>query len=74
MAVPRKKLSKSRRRRRHGMWQRVNLKRLSKYSVAKCGQCGADKLSHRICPSCGYYKGKQVLTIKSKEKTEVLDA
>jgi large subunit ribosomal protein L32 len=31
----------------------------------KCGQCGSAVVSHRVCPSCGYYKGRQVLTIES---------
>jgi large subunit ribosomal protein L32 len=29
----------------------------------KCGQCGSTLPSHQACPSCGYYKGRQVLTI-----------
>ena len=29
----------------------------------KCGQCGSTIRSHRACPSCGYYRGRQVLTI-----------
>ena len=24
--------------------------------------------SHRVCPKCGYYKGRPVLQIKAKEK------
>ena len=24
--------------------------------------------SHRVCPKCGYYNGRPVLQIKSKEK------
>ena len=31
--------------------------------LAKCGQCGSSVRSHTACPSCGYYKGRQVLTI-----------
>ena len=30
----------------------------------KCTQCGSTVASHTACPSCGYYKGRQVLTIK----------
>jgi large subunit ribosomal protein L32 len=30
-----------------------------------CAQCGARIMQHRVCPSCGYYKGKQVLTVKA---------
>jgi len=31
--------------------------------LGKCGQCGSSIISHTACPSCGYYKGRQVLTI-----------
>ncbi len=30
-----------------------------------CGQCGSRIPSHIACPSCGYYKGRQVLTIEA---------
>ena len=39
-----------------------------KYQTAKCPNCGANRLNHRVCPSCGYYNGKQVLTIKAAKK------
>jgi len=32
-------------------------------ALNKCGQCGSAVPSHIACPSCGYYKGRQVLTI-----------
>ena len=35
----------------------------------KCSNCGKAKLSHRVCPNCGFYKGRQVVTPKA-EKTE----
>ena len=28
--------------------------------TSKCPECGWDKLPHRVCPSCGHYKGVQV--------------
>ncbi len=37
-------------------------------SVSKCPSCGAAQLPHRVCPSCGQYRGKQVITVKVKEK------
>jgi len=37
-------------------------------SISKCANCDAPILSHRICTKCGFYKGKQVLTIKLKSK------
>lgn len=33
-----------------------------------CPNCKAPVRAHRICKACGHYKGRQVLTIKSKEK------
>jgi large subunit ribosomal protein L32 len=32
----------------------------------KCPQCGSTARAHVACPSCGYYKGRQVLTISGK--------
>lgn len=64
MALPKRRHSKTRRdlRRTHD-----NLKEL-KFNV--CPQCRRPKLSHRICPYCGYYNGRQVLEIKEKKKRE----
>ena len=28
-----------------------------------CPQCGASVRGHTACPACGYYKGRQVLTV-----------
>ena len=39
-------------------------------SLSKCSNCGAANIPHRICPGCGYYRGRQVVTIKSKSKSE----
>lgn len=36
-------------------------------AAQSCENCGAARETHRVCPSCGYYKGRQVLTIDSKE-------
>ncbi len=29
-----------------------------------CSNCGASKLPHRACPSCGFYKGRAVLEVE----------
>ena len=72
---PKKKISKNKWNTRHATRQRLNLVRMSEaYPVAKCKNCGATKLPHHVCPVCGYYKGKQVITIKSKSKDKVIDA
>ena len=28
-----------------------------------CPQCAAPYVPHRVCPACGFYKGRQVLTV-----------
>ncbi len=37
-------------------------------SMAQCPQCNAFILPHRVCASCGFYKGKLVKTVKAKSK------
>jgi large subunit ribosomal protein L32 len=31
--------------------------------ISKCSQCDAPHVPHRVCPACGFYKGRQVLTV-----------
>jgi len=35
-----------------------------------CSNCGVKTLSHMVCKKCGFYKGREILTIKQKEKKE----
>ncbi|MBI4368278.1 MAG: 50S ribosomal protein L32 [Candidatus Omnitrophica bacterium] len=62
-------------KRRHSN-TRTNLRRahdhLQPRSLSKCSNCGRALVSHRICKSCGYYRGRQVITLaaKSKESSE----
>lgn len=44
------------------------------HKISTCKNCWAKKLSHRVCPACGYYKDKQIITIKSKKKETIVDA
>ncbi|MGO3143757.1 MAG: 50S ribosomal protein L32, partial [Lactiplantibacillus plantarum] len=30
-----------------------------------CPNCGELRVSHRVCPSCGYYNGKQVVKVNN---------
>ena len=54
MAVPKRKTSKSKRdkRRSHDA--------LAAPAQSVCPQCGAQKIPHRVCPSCGTYRGRSV--------------
>lgn len=35
-------------------------------STSKCPSCGATRIPHRVCAKCGFYRGKQVVTVKVK--------
>ena len=58
MANPKRRHSKSRRgkRRAHNFLVAPNL--------SVCSNCGSAVLPHRVCASCGYYKGKQVIEVQ----------
>ena len=36
--------------------------------VGACPNCGAPKRAHRVCPECGFYNGRQVVTVKAAEE------
>ena len=40
--------------------------RLKAENLAPCPQCRTLKHPHEACPRCGMYRGRQVLTIKTK--------
>jgi large subunit ribosomal protein L32 len=55
MPNPKRRHSKARRdkRRAHDA--------LTAPSMSECPNCHEAKLPHRVCPHCGYYKGKQAI-------------
>lgn len=55
MAVPKRRKSKSKRDMRRSQWK------LSAINVITCPNCMEPMLPHHICPSCGYYKGRQII-------------
>lgn len=59
MAVPKRKTSKARRDSR-----RANTWRLDAPSINECPQCHQPKLNHRVCKTCGYYKGREVIQVE----------
>jgi large subunit ribosomal protein L32 len=34
--------------------------------MAVCPSCGAPMIPHRACPSCGMYKGRQVIEVEEE--------
>ncbi|NLO97153.1 MAG: 50S ribosomal protein L32 [Peptococcaceae bacterium] len=57
MGVPQSKQSKARVRKRRAM------DKLSTPNLVECPQCHKMKLQHYICASCGYYKGKEIISM-----------
>ena len=55
MAVPKKKMSRMRTRRRKAMWK------ASRPTLSTCPQCKSAKMPHRACPNCGMYNGREVV-------------
>ena len=57
MAVPKKKISKSRRgqRRAHDA--------LKAGAYVECANCGEHTRPHHICPSCGHYGKREVVEV-----------
>ena len=62
MALPKKRHSKARGKKRRTHWK------VKAGNLAPCPQCKELKPLHQVCPVCGFYKGKQVVEIKIKEK------
>ncbi|MBF0589556.1 MAG: 50S ribosomal protein L32 [Magnetococcales bacterium] len=57
MAVPKHKISKSRRgkRRAHNA--------INAPSLSVCANCQEPVMPHRVCPKCGWYKGREVIEV-----------
>ena len=57
-ALPKKKLTRS----------RIGKRRISQREKpvfpSRCDHCNSAKLPHIACSKCGYYKGRQVMTVK----------
>ena len=60
MAVPRSKTSKAVTKARHG----INMK-FTPPQLTECSNCCNLIHSHRVCPKCGFYRGRQIITPES---------
>ena len=56
--LPKKKHSRTRRdkRRTHDA--------LKPHNTVQCSNCGEMRLPHRVCPNCGFYKGREVIEVE----------
>lgn len=42
--------------------------KLHPVTLVECPQCHARMVPHRVCPTCGYYAGRQVIQVKVREE------
>ncbi|MFZ4712442.1 MAG: 50S ribosomal protein L32 [Bacteriovoracaceae bacterium] len=63
MAVPKKKTSVSRK----GLRRAGQHHKLYRKFPMSCKNCGETTLPHHVCPSCGHYKGVEMIKMKVKE-------
>lgn len=61
MAVPKKKVSKQRKAKRRANWK------LETPTLTECPHCHTLTPPHKVCGSCGYYKGKKVIEVEVKK-------
>jgi len=58
MAVPKRRTSKSRKRLRR------THHRAGGVPSQACPRCGEPKLPHRVCGTCGFYRGKKMIEVE----------
>ncbi len=58
MAVPKRKTSKQRKRKRRTHYK------ATLPGISQCSNCGATTRPHHLCTSCGYYGDKEIVEVK----------
>ncbi|MBM3288369.1 MAG: 50S ribosomal protein L32 [Candidatus Eisenbacteria bacterium] len=58
MGLPKRRISKARKRKRR------THQKLAVVRPTLCSHCGQPKPPHRICPHCGYYRGRRVVIVE----------
>jgi large subunit ribosomal protein L32 len=58
MAVPKKRTSKQRKRKRRTHYKAEDV------TTNACPKCGDPKIPHRVCPSCGHYREMSVIEVE----------
>ena len=64
MAVPKRKVSHSRKmKRRSSVWKLET----PANNIVKCSNCGEPILAYRVCKACGFYKGEEIISKSEAE-------
>lgn len=66
MALQKRRRGPARTRQQRSAWMRRSGQNAP--MVQACKSCGAPKLPHRVCMSCGQYRGETVVATKSAEE------
>lgn len=61
MANPTHRHTRTRRDKRRANWKG------EAPNLSACSGCGAQRLSHRVCPSCGSYDNRKVIEVIEKQ-------
>lgn len=61
-ALPKQKISRHRQgnRRRHHF--------IAPLQLVECRECRSKKRPHHVCPTCGTYRGRQVIEIEERQR------
>lgn len=50
--------------------RRANHDRMAAPAMSVCAQCGSPATPHQACPSCGMYRGRQVIEISDEAASD----
>ncbi|HEY85672.1 MAG TPA: 50S ribosomal protein L32 [Chloroflexi bacterium] len=62
-ALPKRRISSTRQARKRAHYLRIKMPHL-----LRCPQCGSLRRAHSVCPTCGTYKGVEILEIDDSAK------
>ena len=68
MAVPKKRTSRTRRDKRRAQHTAATPR------LNTCPRCHSPRLPHRVCPTCGTYAGREVVSHEARERRTATDS
>ncbi|MCX7807431.1 MAG: 50S ribosomal protein L32 [Deltaproteobacteria bacterium] len=65
MGVPKRRTTRSKRDMR-----RAHHDKITAPTLVPCPNCGEMMVPHRVCKSCGFYRGRKVIEVPKAEESE----